>query len=75
MKHYEITIDNGHYPLTRKCSTISEAYGCLVEVSTWASHIHIDPDGIMELLVNMRSGKTLSHEAYGYRIAVKEGEI
>lgn len=75
MKHYEITIDNGHYPLTYKCSTISEAYGCLMEVSGWASHIHLDPDGIMETLVYMRNGTQLSFQAHGYCIAVREGEV
>lgn len=78
MKHYEITIGNGHYPLSYKCSTIAEAFGCLMEVSAWASHVTFDPDGIMEVLVSMKAGNTLSHESHGYRIAVsdhKEGEV
>ena len=75
MKHYEITIANGHYPLTYKCSTIAEAFGCLMEVSSWASHVRIDPDGIMETLVSIMHGELLSHEACGYRIDVKEGEV
>lgn len=74
MRYYEITISNGNYPLSYKCSTIAEAFGCLMEVSTWATHVHFEPDGIMELLVSMKSGETLSHEAYGYRIEAKEGE-
>lgn len=76
MKHYEIIIENGHYPLTYKCSTISEAFGCLMEVSSWASHVNFEPDGLMETLVSMRQGKRLTFEACGgYRVAVKDGEV
>ena len=75
MKHYEIQIENGHYPLSYKCNTISEAYDCLMELSAWASHVRPDPDGLMELLVDMRNGRLITHETYGYRISVKDGEV
>ncbi len=76
MAHYEITIKNGHYPLTYKCSTISEAFGCLMETASWASHVNFEPDGLMEALVSMRQGKTLKFEsAGGYCVAVKDGEV
>lgn len=29
-RQYEITIENGAHPLTCKCSTIAEAYECLM---------------------------------------------
>lgn len=75
MKHYEIVIDNRNYPLTYCCSTIAEAFGCLMEVSGWASHVRFDPDGLMEMLVSMRFGKTISHNGCGYYISVKDGEV
>lgn len=75
MRHYEITVNNGPYPLTYKCSTISEAFGCLIEASSWASHIHFDPDRLMETLVSMMQGKTQTFEARGYRLAVLKGEV
>lgn len=75
MKHYEIIIENRNYPLTYRCSTIAEAFGCLMEVSGWASHVRFDPDGLMETLVSMRFGKTISHNGCGYYISVKDGEV
>lgn len=72
-KQYEITIENGAHPLTCKCSTIAEAYECLMGVRGWASHLGFDPDGLMEILVSMRGGKTLSHMGYGYRIEISAG--
>ena len=73
-KQYEITIENGAHPLTCKCSTIAEAYECLMGVRGWASHLGFDPDGLMEILVSMRGGKTLSHMGYGYRIEIRDVE-
>lgn len=77
MKHYEIMVSNGHYPLWYKCSTIAEAYGCMEELTSWVPHIgnNLDLDQLMELLVQMKNGKVLSHEAHGYRISVQEGEV
>ena len=75
MKHYEITIENGRYPLTYVCSTIAEAFECLMETSCWANHVKFDPDGLMELLVSLRFGKLLDHKGCGYRVMVKDGEV
>ena len=73
-RQYEITIENGAHPLTCKCSTIAEAYECLMGVRGWTTHLGFDPDGLMEILVNMRSKKTLSHTGYGYRVEIISGE-
>ena len=75
MKHYEITIENGRFPLTYACNTIAEAFECLQEVSGWASHVRFDPDGLMETLVSMRFGKILSHNGCGYRVVMKNEEV
>ena len=74
MKHYEITIKNGSYPLTYRCSTIAEAFGCLMEVSSWASHVRFDPDEMMGVLGDLHRGG-LSFETYGFRVAVQKGEV
>lgn len=75
MKHYELTVNNGDYPLTRTCSTIAEAYGCLETLRTGLlHHVDMDMDEIMELLVNMRNGKHLSHSQHGWGIRVWEDE-
>ena len=76
MKHYEITVSNGDYPLTYRCSTIVEAYGCLERLRTGLLHeLCWDMEGVMELLVEIRQGKTLSHSEHGWSIFIREGEV
>ena len=75
MKYYEITIENGHYPLTYSCSTIAEAFGCLSEAAILAPRVKFDPDDMMEQLAAMRAGKLLACATAAYRIAVMEGEV
>ncbi|WNX84396.1 hypothetical protein RWV98_17755 [Agathobaculum sp. NTUH-O15-33] len=75
MKHYEITVSNGDYPLTYRCSTIAEAYGCLETLRTGLLHDReFDMDDVMELLVEMLHGKVLSHNCAGWSIGFCEGE-
>lgn len=76
MKHYEITVNNGDYPLTYRCSTIAEAYGCLETLRTGLLHNRtFSMEGVMELLVEIRHGKVLGHSDYGWSIRVCEGEV
>ena len=75
MKHYEIMICNGHYPLTYKCTSIAEAFECLVSVSGWASHVRVDVEALMEVLVDLKRGNSQAFEAAGYQIVVMEGEV
>ena len=75
MKHYEITLANGGYPMTYKCSTIAEAYGCLEFLASWVPGLVLDLEGVMEMLVDMKKGKTLSHSTHLYGITVQDGEV
>ena len=76
MKHYEITVANGDYPLTYRCSTISKAYGCLETLRTGLLHNRtFSMEGVMELLVEIRHGKVLGHTDYGWSIRVCGGEV
>ncbi len=74
--HYEIIVSNGHYPLTYKCSTMSEAYGCMEALRTGLLFDGaIDLDEVMETLVKMKNGERLSTKNYRYSISVVEGEV
>ena len=64
-----ITVTNGNYPLTRECSTISEAYGCMEALKTGLLHdISIDMDHIMIILVGMQEGDCLEVDYHRYAI-------
>lgn len=75
MKHFEILLFNGHYPLCYECSTIHEAYGCLEMLASWVPGMHLDLDGIMEVLVSMKIGPTRSHTSALFSITLKDGEV
>ena len=75
MKHYEITLTNGGYPLVYRCSTIAEAYGCIENLVRRTPGMYIDLSGTMEILVDMRQGNRRRHENHHYAIAVKDGEV
>lgn len=76
MKHYEITVENGHYPLTYKCSTIAEAYGCIETLRyRLLRSVAIDMSNIMETLVQMKNGHMLGTQTSSYSIRVLDGEI
>ena len=63
MKHYEITLTNGGYPLVYKCNTISSAYGCVEELVCR-----------IPMIGDMERGKTLKHGNYQCLVEVKDGE-
>jgi len=74
--HYEIIVSNEHYPLSYKCSTMSEAYGCMEALRTGLLFDGaIDLDEVMENLVEMKVGKLLRVDRNRYSIAVQVGEV
>ncbi|ADY54733.1 hypothetical protein Sgly_0367 [Syntrophobotulus glycolicus DSM 8271] len=74
--YYKITVDNGHFPLVRDCSTAHEAFGCIEELSTGLLHnLPFDMDGIMENLMRMKNNDLSKTRVHGYTIERMEGEI
>lgn len=74
-RHFEVIVDNMGYPLTYKCSTAAEAFGCITTLASWASHIRIDEDELMRILVNMKFGAGISHQQHGFTVRIAEGEV
>lgn len=72
MKKYKITIANGYYPLSCTYDTITDAFECMRSIANWASKIEIDPDDLMETLVQMRRNEVSAIECNGYSITVLE---
>lgn len=68
---YVITLKNGNWPLTCECDTLCGAYNALEDISL-NFKINIDMEEVMEILVNMKRGKTLAHE--NARWGVKAGD-
>lgn len=78
MMHFEITIHNGSYPLTYKCTTATEAFGCIqqtINVLLNEKHIDINLDKIMEYLVGMKQGGMISTENYIFSVRYVESEV
>lgn len=74
MKHYEIIVSNGDYPLRYRCSTTAEAYGCIDTLRTGLLHDRrLSMEELMEALVEMKRGELLSHAIVGLSINVREG--
>lgn len=74
--HFEIIIQNGHYPLTYKCTTMTEAYGCMETLRTdLLFDGAIDLEEVMESLVSMKHGKLLRVDRNRYSIAIQAGEV
>lgn len=70
MQQYEITIENGEYPLKYIAPTIADAFGCLMEARKRSDWVELDPEGLMETLVDMHAGDTVMAEGPGWRIGV-----
>lgn len=74
--HFEIIVSNEHYPLTYKCSTMAEAYGCMEALRTGLLRdVAIDLEEVMESLVSMKHGKLLRVDCDRYSIAIQAGEV
>lgn len=74
MRIYKVVIDNGMYPLSRDCDSIAEAYGCVIEQVSRTDHVRIDPEKLMEILVQMKNGDTLELTGCGFRVIVRDRE-
>lgn len=73
MKRIKITVRNGSYPLSHVCDNISDAYGCMLALSSWVPMLmEIDLNEIMETLVDMCRGNLLSSKTACYKIEVME---
>lgn len=57
MKIYEVKVDNGGYPLTYRCKTIADAYGCVAALHDGGMRgAGLDLDDMMDVLVVMKKG-------------------
>lgn len=75
MKHYEVMLYNGDYPLVYKCNTIAEAYGCIVNLERQMPDSPIDLSILMEGLVGLTQEDRRGVGIGRYRIDVGAGEV
>ena len=73
MKRYEITIENGDYPLKYIAANLGDAYCCLLEARMRSDWIELDPEALMESLVELMHAGTLRVAGEGYQIDVRPG--
>ena len=78
-KHFEITVIFGHSRLQATCTTMCEAYDIIRDVDNHTEMLFkrgTSMDEIMEVLVNMSSGRLSAREYPGaMRIRVCDGEV
>ena len=74
MKHFVITTTIGRTKFTHSCVTAFEALNAIVDVHESYFHLPIDCDGVMELLLNIKHGKTITHENHLYSVRYEDAE-
>lgn len=72
--HYQIMLDCDGYPMTYKCTTAAEAYGCLSAMNN-RGFIREDLDELMCSIVDMKRGKTISTTRGSLTISYLIGEV
>jgi hypothetical protein len=76
MKHYEITLFNGSFPMVFKCTTATEAFGCMEQLAHGYLNAHqFDLDAIMSQLIEMKNGGLIGTECAAYSIRYIDGEV
>ena len=75
VRRYEITIENGEYPLKYIAPNIADAFGCLMEARKRSDWVELDPEILMVALVDMHIGDTTMAEGPGWRVDVMEGRM
>lgn len=75
--HFEITYYVGNHPFIYVCTTAYEALDALSDIFQHEPIFrnHMDMDKIMELLLDLKSGKTLSSQTSKYMIKYLQGEV
>lgn len=75
-KHFEITLHNGHWPLTRKTTDACEAYECIAHLLDNMPGVHESfKIGFMFALYEMWHGKSTEHSAQGITLCLMGGEV
>ena len=75
--HFEITYFIGSHSFTYMCTTAYEALDALADIFQHEPMFRgaVDMDHIMSLLLDMKSGKTISTENHKYMIKYVSGEV
>lgn len=75
-KHFEITLHNSHWPLTRKTTEVDEAYECIANLLDNMPAVHESfKTGFLFALYEMWHGKTTEHSAQGITLRLVDGEV
>lgn len=72
--HFEINVKAGYHVFTFMCSTAYEAYQA-IEDAMITFKMDVDMDKMMQTLMDMKNGNTISSENKWFMIQWKEGEV
>lgn len=73
--HYEIQVKASKCSFIYECSTAYEAFQAIDDAVTTFNMKHVDMDNIMNDLMQMKNGTTISTECKWFKISYKEGEV
>lgn len=78
-KHFEITLDNKHWPMTYTTTEVTDAYECIANLldSMHAAHVSYKTGFLMALAAMTDSHLTekTEHSALGITVRLKNGEV
>lgn len=75
-KHFEITLDNGHWPLTRCTTDVTDAYECIASIlDSRPSQYPGYKTGFLMALASMVDSKTKEYSSQGISVRLVDGEV
>lgn len=76
MKHYVVTLDNGHWPLTYKTTMAADAYDCIVSLLQIRCATLTELKGkFIRAIADLMDGEINSFETCGVQVQIRDGEV
>lgn len=75
-KHFEITLDNDRWPLTRKAADAVDAFECIANLLNLTSSSYVGyKTGFLMALAYMVDGKSTEYSSQGISVRLVDGEV
>lgn len=73
-KYYKITVANGNHPSTYTCTSCAEAFQCIIALTGLPQWISLDPDRLMERLIDMKRDKLPGMNAGSFSVRMVDSD-
>ena len=75
MKHFVVTLENGHWPMTFETTEVTEAYECVANILDSMDARPGHKTDFMLALVRMDTGDKQLYSSQGIRVQLADGEV